>query len=93
VQHFSEEENDVVFISMRKSGPTPRSTNIRDLVFGALTEVTAGGSSAPISWWDGANRQAAPGRPHGGRYNLSTCTFLRLRGRAVMPWSLRVRMR
>jgi hypothetical protein len=47
-------------------GPTPQSTKIRDLVFGALTEVTAGGSSAPISWWDGANRQVAPGRPHGG---------------------------
>ena len=27
---------------------------------GALTEVTAGGSGAPISWWDEANRQAAP---------------------------------
>jgi hypothetical protein len=35
-------------------------------VFGALIEVTAGGSSAPISWWDGANRQqVAPRRPHG----------------------------
>ena len=54
----------------------------QDLVFGALTEVTAGGLSAPISWWDGANRQVAPRRPHGGGRILSTCTFLRLRGRA-----------
>jgi hypothetical protein len=45
----------------RTPGPTPRSTKIRDLVFEALTEVTAGGSSVPISWWDGDNRQAAPG--------------------------------
>jgi hypothetical protein len=63
-------------------GPTSRSTKTRDLVFEALTEVTAGGSSYPISWWDGANRQAAPGRPHGGGRILLTCTFLRLRGRA-----------
>ena len=50
-------------------------------MFGVLTEVTAGGSSAPIGWWDGANRQVAPGRPHGGGRILTTCTFLRLRGR------------
>jgi hypothetical protein len=51
-------------------------------VFGALTEVTVGGSSAPIGWWDGVNRQVAPGRPHGGGRILTTCTFLRLGGRA-----------
>jgi hypothetical protein len=51
--------------------------------FGALTEVTAGGSSAPIGWWDGANRQAAPRRPHGGGRILTTCTFLRLGGRGA----------
>jgi hypothetical protein len=73
----------------RGAPPDPRAhpavdknQGIRDLVFGALTEVTAGGSSAPISWWDGANHQAAPGRPHGGGSILSTCTFLRLGGRA-----------
>jgi hypothetical protein len=48
-------------------------------VFGALIEVTAGRSSAPIGWWDGTNRQAAPRRPHGGdSIILTTCTFLRL---------------
>jgi hypothetical protein len=57
-------------------GPTPPWTKIRDIVFGALTEVTAGGSSAPISWWDGANRQVVPRRPHGGGRILSTCTLL-----------------
>jgi hypothetical protein len=49
----------------------------------AAAEVTAGGPSAPISWWDGVNRQVAPGRPHGGGRILTTCTFLRLRGRFV----------
>jgi hypothetical protein len=52
-------------------------------VRGAYRGVTAGGSSAPISWQDGANRQVAPRRPHGGGRILSTCTFLRLRGRAT----------
>jgi hypothetical protein len=34
----------------------------------------------------GANRQAAPGRPHaGGGRILPTCTFSRLRGRAAGP--------
>jgi hypothetical protein len=54
-------------------------------MFGALTEVTAAGSIAPISWWDGTNRQAAPGRPRGGGRILFTCTFLRLGGRAAGP--------
>jgi hypothetical protein len=64
-------------------------------VFGALTEVTAGGSSAPISWWVGANRQVAPRRPHGGGRILFTCTFLRSGGRdththalCTAAWSL-----
>jgi hypothetical protein len=48
-------------------GASRRGLKNQDLVFGALTEVgTAGGSSAPIGWWDRANRQVAPGRPHGG---------------------------
>jgi hypothetical protein len=63
----------------------PAVSKHQDLVFGALTEVTAGGSSAPITWWGGANRQAAPGRPHGGGRILLTCTFLRLGGR-VAGW-------
>jgi hypothetical protein len=57
-------------------GPPRGRQKTRDLVFRALTEVTAGGSSAPISWWDGANRQAAPGRPHRGGRILSTAMHL-----------------
>jgi hypothetical protein len=72
----------------RTPGSTPRSTEIRGLVSGRGAPyrgdcVTADGSSAPISWWDGDNRQAAPGRPHGGGRILLTCTFLRLRGRGT----------
>jgi hypothetical protein len=52
----------------RTPGPTPQWLLIKDLVFGALTEVAAGGSSPPIGWlvgWGqppGGAREAPRGR-------------------------------
>jgi hypothetical protein len=65
--------------------PRREQKSARDLVLGALTEVTAGGSSAPTSWWDGTNRQVAPRRPRGGGRILFTCTCLFAVGRSCWP--------
>jgi hypothetical protein len=48
----------------------PAVSKNQDLVFGALAEVTAGGSSAPTSWWGGANRRFAENQRPGGRAAL-----------------------